>query len=75
MLLIGRVSLKSSPICLFLKGKDAKLLAELEKTLTGKRNKAKGLKADLERAIQAKNIDHLEKAIDAFKQAGLTQVI
>merc|ERR1712142_458832 len=54
-------------------GKDPKLLAELEKTLAGKRNKAKTLKADLERAIQAKNIDQLEKAIDAVKQAGLTQ--
>ena len=56
-------------------GEDPKLLAELEKTLAGKRNKSKTLKADLERAIQAKNIDQLEKAIDAFKQAGLTQVI
>ena len=46
----------------------------MQKTLTEKRENGKKLIADLRMAIEARDPDPLEKAIDAFKAAGLTQV-
>ena len=71
---LGFLPLKRPTFPFFSIGDDPKLLAELEKTLKSKTSKSKSLRADLVRAIQAKDVDLLEKAIDAFKAAGLTQV-
>ena len=64
--------IKSTTICIA--GGDPKILAELEKTLAEKQSKNRSLKVALQAAIESRNVDNLEKAIDAFKAAGLTQV-
>ena len=50
------------------------MLAELQKTLAEKKTKSKGLTAALKNAIESRQVDLLEKAIDDYKAAGLTQV-